>query len=272
MDIKNILITGASGFVGQEVVKRFSKNKKFNLFLVTRKKIKKTDNIKKIYKVKNLFSITEKRWLYLLNDIDIVLHLAWFAKPPNYLNSKKNFQSLYGTINLAKASKKKNIKRFLSAGTCFEYLFQNKKISVNSALDPNSIYAASKLSCYFMLREIFKNSKIEFSWLRFFYIQGKNDYKEKLIPSIMYKLEKNQEVFLKTPYNVIDFLRVEKLSVYIEKIVNKKKLKQVYNLCSGKGKSIKDIAFNLAKKNKKKFISFKKGKKNIVKVIGIPNF
>jgi len=270
--VKNILITGGTGLIGKQLVSILKKKKDINLYLIIRKKKFPKKNIKKIYYVKNLFTISQNNWKKYLINIDTVIHLAWYAKPPHYLNSLKNLECLNGTIKLAKACTQSKVKKFISAGTCFEYFHNNRKLHINSKVEPNSIYGTAKLSTYFFLSNIFASTKINFSWLRFFYILSKNDYKQKLVPSIINKLNQNKKVFLKTPYDKIDYLTVNKLSNVIVRIIFKKKLKKIYNICSGVGVTIKNIALSLASQNQKKLLIFSPKKKKIKKIVGIKNY
>jgi len=84
---KNILITGGTGFLGKSIIRKIDKFK-FNVTLVTRNKISGFNNIV----VKDFFTLPKKKYIKLLTNQDIVLHLAWYAKPGKYYNSKKNYK------------------------------------------------------------------------------------------------------------------------------------------------------------------------------------
>jgi dTDP-6-deoxy-L-talose 4-dehydrogenase (NAD+) len=159
---KNILVTGANGFIGKHVVKYLiSKNKKIKIIVRKKNNLFKNKNIKIIY-TKNLFKEKKNNLKNFLKNVNTVIHLAWFVKPNDYLNSEKNIECLIGTINLAEACAQSKVKNFIGIGTCFEYKINNKKISVNSALEPKNLYSATKLSVYYSLLNFFNKKKLIF--------------------------------------------------------------------------------------------------------------
>jgi|688.fasta_scaffold88499_1 nucleoside-diphosphate-sugar epimerase len=273
---KNILITGANGFIGKHVVKYLiSKNKKIKIIARKKNNLFKNKNIK-IFYTKNLFKEKENNLKNFLKNVNTVIHLAWFVKPNNYLNSEKNIECLIGTINLAEACAQSKVKNFIGIGTCFEYKISNKKISVNSALEPKNLYSATKLSVYFSLLNFFNKKKINFSWLRLFYISGDDDYEQKLIPYIIKNLKLNKNIYLTKDKKIKDYMTVQNVAEAICKISLKSKKKPVYNICSGHPITIRKIANNLGNKYKKKhLIKFVKSKKRSYDpdyIVGIPNY
>ena len=82
----NLLITGATGFLGRYILKKIDK-KKFSITLLSRKKVKGF----KCLIVKDIFNLSIEYYLRILKKDQIVLHLAWYTKPGDYFDSLKNF-------------------------------------------------------------------------------------------------------------------------------------------------------------------------------------
>lgn len=106
---KKIILTGATGLIGKEVLPLLKKegfevlalsSKTCNLF-----------NKKEIYSVFNKFKPE-----YLLN-------FAW-CTTGDYLNSELNYKFLEAGINMLGAFKQNGGRRTVFAGTCFEYKFK----------------------------------------------------------------------------------------------------------------------------------------------------
>ena len=91
---KKILLTGVTGFVGQEVIK-YLINKNYNIYIVVRNKSKLSKEIKKkcikIYETKNFFLESKSWYKKICKDIDIIINLAWYVNNKDYLTSIKNF-------------------------------------------------------------------------------------------------------------------------------------------------------------------------------------
>ena len=92
-----ILLTGASGFVGRQVLKEII-DRSIDCTIICRDvdKIRpdQKKNIKNIIVSKNIFTESKEWWFDNLNGIDVIIHLAWFVEPGEYLESKKNLECL----------------------------------------------------------------------------------------------------------------------------------------------------------------------------------
>ena len=264
---KKILITGANGLIGRELVNQLIANKQNSLTLILRKNkvFKKSKNLKIIIE-KNLSKKDKLWWAKKIDSQDFVYHLAWSVKDKNYLKNYKNIECLNMSLNIALASKNK-VKNFISLGTCLEYKKSNKILSNSSNVNPESLYASCKLSTFYILNSIFMNSKTKFKWLRVFYIYSENDHKKKLVRSLIEKLKKNKKVFIKNPFVVRDYINLDKA---VKKILSSHKKKPtIQNICSSKGTSLLKIAKDLEKKLKKKnLVTFFKKKRIIDNIIG----
>ena len=120
-----ILITGANGFIGKEVLKLLSK-KGFKIIATYNKKkpkIKKNQNIK--WKKFDIFDLDKFKFE---KSIDIVIHLAW-PFLPDYQNKKHLTTNLSLQKKFVKRLIKNNVKNYFFAGTCYEYGKQNGKLS-----------------------------------------------------------------------------------------------------------------------------------------------
>jgi dTDP-6-deoxy-L-talose 4-dehydrogenase (NAD+) len=273
---KNFLITGADGLIGTELLKIFSKNKNYKLTLIIKKKklnieIKKLIALNKVIFVNNVFNKSENWWKKKFKGIHTIIHLAWSVKDANYLTSNKNLECLNGTIKMALASRN-IIKRFVGIGTCLEYKINNKPLSIYSQLEPSNLYSATKLSSLYILKQIFCNTMIDFSWLRIFFVHSRSDHSQKIIPYIYSQIEKNKKIIIKSPNAVRDYIKVKKLAKIIMRISTKKKIKPIYNLCSGKPDTIKNIATEIAKKlNKEHLLRFNENNNKDI-ISGIKNY
>ena len=260
----NLLITGSTGFLGKSILKKIDK-KKFSVILLTRKKVKGF----RCFVVKDIFNLSIDYYLKILKKNQVVLHLAWYAKPGEYFESLKNFNCLDGSIRLAKACKIKRVKKFIGIGSCLEYKIKNKKISISDQLSINSIYSGTKILLYNFCKDLFYNSQTNFIWCRIFYLYGEGEPKQKLVSYVLSRVSNNRIAKISSGLQIKDFINVNDASNQIIEVIKSNKYSGPLNICSGEGISVKKFVIGIVKKIKKeKYLRFNTKKLNKVD----PNF
>ena len=191
---KNILITGASGFVGSHVLDGCLKNN-FNVYAIFRYS-KKNANLVKKYKKKiipvfynNIYQIKDK---LTICKIDYVIHCAThYIKKHDHYDIENIIKSnvLFSTIILD-ASVNIKIKKFINIGTVWQHFNANKNLGFN-------FYAATKQS----FECIFNYYKNQYTKIKFYNVLltdtfGIKDKRKKLIPILIknFKSEKKNKI------------------------------------------------------------------------------
>jgi CDP-paratose synthetase len=211
----NILISGATGFIGKSVVESLSK--KNNLFLVSRKTLKSsTSNINYLsYNDSDGFLNIDSR---NIKKIDIVLHLAthFVSKHTDEDLPKLMNANLLLGIRLLELCTELNCKRFINISS-----FAQSCDGTTSS--PQNLYAASKESFLTYLRFYSSNKKISVLNLEFFDSYGPNDKRGKFFDLALnaflnkdeFKMsEGNQEICL---IHINDIISAIKVSIDILK-------------------------------------------------------
>lgn len=277
MTNKTVLLTGATGFVGRKILKYLQKNK-YKIKIVARdrdiaRKLESEDI--QVIVTKDLFNEDISWMKNILTGIDTIIHSAWYAEPGKYLDSIKNIQCLNGTLNLGQAAKESNVSKFIGIGTCFEYDFKQKMpLTENSKLNPLSIYAATKVSTFYCLKELFEQTSISFSWCRLFYMFGEGEDERKLYSYLKKRLDQNLEVDLTSGQQVRDFMDVDEVGDKIVKLLKVEHTGPI-NICSGNPVSVKEFCQKIAiQENKQHLLKFGARKDNAFdpdEVYGIQN-
>jgi len=247
--MQKILLTGATGFLGSQVLKHLS-TKKVKIIVVSRNKKNLKDtyqNITEVIHTEDFFNENDLWLEKICTGIDIVIHCAWYAEPGKYLQSSSNEACRDGTIRLAKASINSSVKRFIGIGSCFEYdLFTKKKIDVDFELKPLTPYAIAKVETFKTLTKLFSNLDIEFLWARMFYLYGEREDPRRLIPILRKNLREKKKVSLTEGSEVRDYLNINEAGKVISNL-SFSSAEGAFNVCSGKEVTIREIAEKIAK-------------------------
>ena len=245
---RKVLVTGATGFVGRQVVRALSE-KGMQLRLVVRAaKIARTDllaNYCEIVTTEDLFAESSKWWSEQCESVDTVVHLAWYAEPGKYLQSSKNMDCLVGSLNLARGAVQAGVKRLIGVGTCFEYDLSVGVLSVDTSLNPITPYAGAKAALYLGLKQWLQTNAVEFAWCRLFYLYGEGEDSRRLVPYLRSKLEKGEPAELTSGKQIRDFLDVVDAGRMIADVVLSDQTGPV-NICSGTPITVRQLAVQIA--------------------------
>src|SRR4051812_47401369 len=119
----NILVTGATGFIGSHVVRALARTG-HSVIAVTRSQVSSSrlaDITSPIQFVNADFLTAD--WNALLPSLkpDACVHAAWFMEAGKTFTSPQNLRFVQASLDFALALEKAGCKKLLVTGTCFEY-------------------------------------------------------------------------------------------------------------------------------------------------------
>ncbi len=245
---KVFLLTGATGFVGRQVLQAIG-GQDFSVRLVVREGFEFSFNhsvkIDRIIQTPDLFAEQSQWWADVCKGVDTIIHCAWYTEPGKYLQSSKNIDCLIGTLNCAKGAVEAGVHRFIGIGTCFEYDLNLGVLTTETALKPLTPYAAAKASAYFELSQYFSVEQIEFAWCRLFYLYGEGEDSRRLVPYLNDQLSAGEYAELTSGNQIRDFLDVSEAGVMIAEIALSD-IQGPVNVCSGVPITIRQLAEQIA--------------------------
>ena len=267
--MKKILILGADGFIGSNLIKTLLKNKKqysiraFDLF-----KNNRSRNLEEVKDKVEFFSgnfLNKDDLGNALKDIDYVFHFISLTTPGSSCNDPfvDVETNVYGTINLLEKCVENKIKKiiFSSSGGAIYGNQEKDTLSETDLTAPISPYAISKLTIENYLEFYRIHFGLEYLILRYSnpYGPGQDNAGSQGIIPIFLNLIKNGKTIsvFGDGENIRDYIYIDDLVENTIKIFEKKTSYRTYNIGSGVGKKIIDI-IDLINKCSKKTVNIKK--------------
>ena len=205
------LLTGATGFVGRQVLRALGE-RGVRVRVVVRDgkqcQLAYQDGIEAVVTTPDLFVENSDWWANVCMGIDTVVHVAWYAEPGKYLQSTQNLDCLIGTLQLAKGAAQSGVRRFVGIGTCFEYELGGGILSVDTPLRPLTPYAGTKAAAFIALSQWLPSQNVRFAWCRLFYLYGEGEDARRLVPYLRTKLAAGEPAELTSGNQIRDFLDV----------------------------------------------------------------
>ena len=242
-----VLLTGASGFVGRQILRRLLERGTRVRVVVRPERAAAipSDRRLELFETNDLFGAPDEEIRAMLEDVGTVVHAAWYAEPGKYLKSTNNLTCLQGTIQLSRSFAEHGGRRFVGVGTCFEYDLSAGYLKTSTSLGPTTPYAAAKAAAFVALSNFFAQTAIGFSWCRLFYLFGEGEDERRLVPKLRARLAAGEPVELTTGREVRDYLDVRVAGNMIADITLDEEDGPL-NICSGVPITIRELAERIA--------------------------
>lgn len=238
-----ILVTGANGYLGQGIVKKIL-DMGYDVIATDLKTTYIDDRAEKIEA--NLFEI-ENPYDYFKKP-DIVLHLAWRDGFIHYSdNHIKDLPNHYAFLkNMIEAG----LKKIAVMGSMHEIGFWEGAIKEDTPCNPLSLYGISKNALRGLVEILTKQNKIEFQWLRGYYIVGNSQYGSSIFSKITAAAKDGKTEFPFTMgQNQYDFIDYEEFCNQVALTVCQNDINGIINICSGKPEKLADRVERFIKEN-----------------------
>jgi nucleoside-diphosphate-sugar epimerase len=243
-----VLLTGAAGFVGRQILRALGE-RNCRVCPVVRQgkqdRIAPSRGIESIVTSPDIFAESEGWWADVCRGVDTVIHAAWYAEPGHYLQSPKNGDCLAGTLRLAEGAIAAGVRRFVGIGTCFEYDLSIGQLAIDTPLKPATAYAQAKVDTYLALTRRLPPKGVEFAWCRLFYLYGEGEDPRRLVPYLRAQLAAGNPAELSSGEQVRDFLDVADAGRTIAETALGPRQGPV-NICSGTPITVRQLAERIA--------------------------
>lgn len=243
--MKNVIVTGANGFIGSSLIKKLIE-KNVNVIALDisfkNSKLPESDHIKVIeISLDNVDILTQ---MIPNEEYDVMYHLAWAGvNGPSKADPVIQLQNVEMAMNCATVAKRLGVKKLLCAGTIAERATDS--LSNLNTTSGGMMYGVAKHCTHLMLETYCKNIGLEFVWMQFSNIYGPANKTGNLVSYTIGELEKGNEASFGPALQPYDFILVDDLIEAVLRLGENKTKRNNYFIGSGEPRQLKDYLLEI---------------------------
>lgn len=228
MEYKNVLVTGAAGYIGRHVVKEFL-NRGYT--------VAANDLGFKGVDERARFSHTpifggDKNIYEKLGRPDILVHMAW--RDGFIHNSPAHMMDLSSHVEFLQNMVDGGLPMMTVMGSIHEIGYWEGIIDENTPCNPLSMYGVAKNALRQAMLLYVKGKGVKLHWLRGFYIYGDDKYGSSIFSKIIQAAEDGKKEFPFTMgKNMYDFIHISDLAKQVVMASVQTEYEGIINVCSG---------------------------------------
>ena len=242
-----ILVTGATGFIGNNLIKALLK-KDFEIIASSRdeEKAKGKSWYKKVNYIRyDINECSSKNLFNFFQRPDYIIHLAWDGLP-NYKCKSHIEKNLWNNYSFIKNLVENGAVNITLTGTCYEYGLANGEMNTSMLTNPSNSYSIAKDSLRRFLVLLQNEYNFKLKWLRLFYLYGEFQSKHSLFSQLVQDIENNSDYFnMSAGEQIRDFLPIEVAVEQIIKFSVETNSSILANICSGNPISVRSFVENI---------------------------
>lgn len=210
-----VLVTGATGFVGRALVPLLLQ-KGLQVHVLTHSKPAEDGTIAH---PGELLSGQGIRQALQAAKPDLLIHLAWNAKPGQFWHAEDNVDWLAGSLRLYREAVDAGCRRICMAGSCAEQLSLAGTPPVpRLPPPPDTVYGSAKRALQTVLECSARRTGVSFSWVRLFFMFGPHEAPGRLVSDVTRSLLLGRPALCGSGKPQRDFLHVSDVAAAIQAV------------------------------------------------------
>lgn len=241
----NVIITGASCFIGKPLTQRLLEQGD-TVYAVVRNPEKITVKSPNLHVIKCDMSEYSKLVDLIDDRIDVFYHLAWNGtRGADRLNEDLQRENTTHSLDTVRVAHKLGAKAFVGIGSQAEYGNCEGIVTEEYPTAPTTAYGKEKLEVCIKGRQMADELGMKFLWPRIFSAYGIGDFEGTLVISSLRKMLRNEPVQLSACTQMWDFLNLR--DVVSALIMLPEAESGVYNLASGEHHVLREFVEEMKK-------------------------
>jgi nucleoside-diphosphate-sugar epimerase len=213
MSPERVIVTGASGFIGSQVLAPLMR-RGYEVHAVGRRP--PAEPAVSFHEVDLLDRAATER---VVSEVGAshLLHLAWYAEHGRFWLAAENLDWVSATLLLLRAFAEAGGTRAVLAGTCAEYDWDvqvdtcrelDGPLVPATPLRPGTLYGAAMHATHLVAAQYAATAGLSLAWGRVFHLYGPGEDPRRLVPSVARALLAGEEAPASDGHQVRDFIHV----------------------------------------------------------------
>jgi nucleoside-diphosphate-sugar epimerase len=243
---RRVLVTGARGFLGAYCVPLLAA-RGFDVVAVTSAP-PPPDASGLRWRRCDLLDPTACAALVAVERPTHLLHLAWITAPGVFWSARENMAWLAAGVRLADAFFAATGERAVGLGSCAEYAVSDAPcVEGGTPIEPQTVYGKAKAAMHLALQAAAGARGGSLAWARLFFPYGPGEAAGRFIPDVIRGLRQGEAVACTHGRQVRDFVFAADAAAACVALLEAKQ-SGAYNVGSGEGVSLREVADLLARK------------------------
>jgi nucleoside-diphosphate-sugar epimerase len=245
--MKNVLVTGANGFIGSTLVNNLLKNGEKVVAIDISFAAPRIPDCDQVVKLEvGLDDVEKLKNLIHAGEYDAMYHLAWAGvNGPSKADPTVQLNNIQLGINCAQLCKAIGVKKLLCAGTVAEQAVHS--LPNLSQTSGGMMYGVAKHCTHLMLENYSKNIGQPFVWMQLSNIYGPGNMTGNLVSYTLSELFAGNDPCFGPANQPYDFVSVEDTIEAIKRLGDRNTIKNSYYIGSGQPRLLKDYLLMIGK-------------------------
>lgn len=240
---KRVLVTGGTGFIGRHCIDPL-RRRGFEVITASRRVA--TAMPGNTMAAMDFTDPAAVREFLGLRRPTHLLHLAWELAPGSGLMADGNARLAAASLDLLSAFAEAGGRRFVGAGTCFEYdVGMGVCREDTTPIAPATAYGAAKAEVGKAVIGAAVAGGLETAWARIFYVYGPHEHPARLVPSVARAVLQGRPAPMTHGRQVRDYLYVTDVAEALAALVDSP-AEGPFNVASGETVTLFDLARRVA--------------------------
>ncbi len=238
--MSRVLVTGASGYVGRQVVAALRRR--------GHDVVAASSRVRDGAVAADLLAPGGPAARVAETGAERLVHLARYAEHGRFWTAPENLDWVGATLALLRAFREAGGRRAVVAGSCAEYAWDKEGPCAENVtpLEPATLYGAAKQAAHVAAEAYAAQEDLSLAWGRIFFSFGPGEAPGRLIPSVAGALLRGEEAPVTGGEQVRDFLAVEELGDAFAALLDSD-VGGAVNVASGRGVPVRDLVAMVAR-------------------------